>query len=204
MRGAISALEGLGAEIVDVSVPLHVDAGHIVTPIYAEGIRAQLLAGGLGYGWRGYYPTSLLDILGRVLPSSMDRLSDTGKLFVLLGDYMTTEYQSRYYARAQNQTLGLRAAYDEVLRDVDVLAMPTCAPFPVAQPLDEAPAITDVFAAAFGYHVNTAPFNVTEHPAISVPCGEADGLPVGLMLVGRHFEEPALLQLAHAYEQSDA
>jgi amidase len=155
----------------------------------------------LGFGFRGYYPVSVLDFLGRVLPQSMDRLSDTGKLFMLLGEYMGTAYQGRYYARAQNQTFMLRDAYDEALQSVDVLAMPTCAPFAVAQPLEANPGIRSVFDAAFGYHLNTAPFNATEHPAITVPAGDVEGMPVGLMFVARHFDESVLIRLASAWEQ---
>lgn len=204
VRDAVRSLGDQGAVVSEVSAPLHLDAGHMTTPLYAEGVRAQLLLGsGLGFGSRGYYPVSVLDFIGRVLPQSMDRLSDTGKLFMLLGEYMGTAYQGRYYARAQNQTFMLRDAYDAVLKDVDVLAMPTCAPFAVAQPLPVSPGIRDVFDAAFGYHLNTAPFNATEHPAITVPAGEIDGLPVGLMFVGRHFDESLLLTLASAWERSN-
>jgi amidase len=48
---------------------------------------------------------------------------------------------------------------------------------------------------------NTAPFNATHHPALSLPCGETDGLPIGLMLVGRHFDEATVLRAGHACEQ---
>lgn len=202
VRAALQSLADQGAVVTEVSVPLHAEAGHLTTPLYAEGVRAQLLlGGGLGFGTRGYYPVSVLDFVGRVLPQSMDRLSDTGKLFMLLGEYMASVYQGRYYARAQNQTFLLRAAYDAVLSEVDMLAMPTCAPFPVAQPLPANPGIREVFDAAFGYHLNTAPFNATEHPAISVPAGDAEGMPVGLMFVGRHFDEPTLIRTAAAWEQ---
>jgi amidase len=47
---------------------------------------------------------------------------------------------------------------------------------------------------------NACPFNLTHHPALSVPCGTVDGLPVGMMLVGRHFDESILYRLAHAFE----
>jgi amidase len=47
---------------------------------------------------------------------------------------------------------------------------------------------------------NTAPFNATHHPALSLPCGETDGLPIGLMFVGRHFDEGTLLRAARACE----
>ena len=49
---------------------------------------------------------------------------------------------------------------------------------------------------------NTAPFDITHHPAMSVPCGMVDGLPVGLMLVGRHFDEMTIYRAAHAFEQA--
>jgi amidase len=78
--------------------------------------------------------------------------------------------------------------------------MPTCAPEPVALPHIANPTMLDVFAGGFGYHLNTAPFNVTEHPAITVPCGTYETLPLGMMLVGRHFEERTLLRAAHAFE----
>ena len=48
---------------------------------------------------------------------------------------------------------------------------------------------------------NTAPFNMTGHPAITIPCGKSNGLPIGLMLVGRHFEDATLFQAADAFEQ---
>ena len=49
---------------------------------------------------------------------------------------------------------------------------------------------------------NTAPFDVTGHPGLSIPCGMSDGLPIGLMMIGRHFDDATLLQLGFAYEQT--
>ena len=49
---------------------------------------------------------------------------------------------------------------------------------------------------------NTAPFDVTGHPGLSLTCGMSDGLPIGLMLIGRHFDDATLLRLGYAYEQS--
>ena len=60
----------------------------------------------------------------------------------------------------------------------------------------------EVCARAFEMITNTAPFDITHHPAMSVPCGMVDGLPVGLMLIGRHFDEPTIYRAAHAFEQS--
>jgi amidase len=95
----------------------------------------------------------------------------------------------------------LRAAYDEALTHVDLLLMPTT---PMkAQPLPPANASTAVsLEAAYMNLGNTSAFNVTRHPAMSVPCGTIDGLPVGMMLVGRHWEEATIYRAAHALEQS--
>lgn len=203
VRDAVAALAGRGATVSEVSVPLHLDGGSIITPLYFEGIRSQFIDGhGVGTGWKGYYPTAIVDYLGRVRPGSMDRLPALGKLFFLLGQYFDDEYQGRYYARAQNLSWLLRDAYDAALSEVDVLVMPTCAPYPVAQPHAERPTPTDVIAAVFDYPTNTGPFDVTGHPAISVPVGEIDGLPLGMMLVGRHFDDATVLRAAHACEQA--
>jgi amidase len=60
----------------------------------------------------------------------------------------------------------------------------------------------DYVARALEMISNTAPFDVTHHPAMSVPCGMIDGLPVGLMLVSKHFDEMTIYRAAHAFEQA--
>jgi amidase len=95
----------------------------------------------------------------------------------------------------------LRRAYDEALEKFDVLAMPTI-PF-TATPIPPADApLNTIIDVALNMQANTCSFDVTGHPAFTVPCGRVNGLPVGLMLVGRHFEEPTLLRLAQAIEAS--
>ena len=74
----------------------------------------------------------------------------------------------------------------------------------LARRLLRRPALTAivVLTLAVGIGANTAVFDTTHHPALSVPCGRIDGLPVGMMLVGRHFDEATLYRLAHAFEQA--
>jgi amidase len=205
IRDAARALAGIGAKVDDISIPEHADSGAVVTPLYFEGITSQLLYGnGVGSGWRGYYPTALADYIGRVRDGSMDRLPALGKLFVLLGEHLRTRYHGRYYARAQNLAWWLRDAYDRAFAEFDLLLMPTCAPYAVAQPHVEHPTPTEVIAAVFDYPSNTGAFNVTGHPAITVPVGEVDGLPLGLMLVGPHFGDATVLRAAHALEAAVA
>ena len=62
--------------------------------------------------------------------------------------------------------------------------------------------VLERFGASVATGNNTAIFDATHHPALSVPCGRIDGLPVGMMLVGRHHDEATLYRVAHAFEQS--
>ena len=86
----------------------------------------------------------------------------------------------------------MRAKYDAVLSKFDALVMPST-PMKAHRRDERAP---------YAMLTNTAPFDITGHPGLSVPCGMSDGLPIGLMLIGRHFDDATLLQLGYAYEQS--
>lgn len=191
------ALRDAGHEVDEVSVPEHLPAGLVPTPIYAEGITTQLLgSGGASRGAKGFHPEDELVATLRAIKAQPDLLPDTGKLFALVGAHLGEAHLGRYYWRAQNLALGLRRRYDEALAGYDALLMPTCAPSPVAQPMPVEPGPAAVFEAAFGYHVNAAVFNLTGHPAISVPAGLIDELPFGVMLVGAHDDDEALCAMA--------
>jgi Amidase/Periplasmic binding protein domain len=106
----------------------------------------------------------------------------------------------RYIAEAMNLTRLLTAAYDAALAEHDLLVMPT--------PPIKASALTPDDASrelciesAFEMISNTAPFDITHHPAMAVLCGFSDGLAVSLMLVGKHFDEPTIYKAAFAFEQ---
>jgi amidase len=90
-------------------------------------------------------------------------------------------------------------SYDRALSRVDILASPTV-PFP--PPRRPAPDASreEAVNTAFGMTINTATFNVTGHPSLSMPCGWIDGLPIGLMLTGRRFDERLLYRAAAALE----
>jgi amidase len=117
----------------------------------------------------------------------------------ILGRYNLDRHGNRYYAMARNLALDLAAAYDAALRDVDVLVLPT---LPVVA--FDIPAGTarpeEVAAISAALMPNTCPFDVTGHPATSVPAGLSDGLPVGLMIVGRRLADGLCLRVAQAYE----
>lgn len=118
----------------------------------------------------------------------------------LLGSHLSRAHHHHYYAKAQNLARTLRRRHDRVLEGVDALLMPTT-PM-TAVPLPEQPSIAETVQLALGTNLhNTAPFNVTGHPPLSVPCGRSGGLPIGLQIVGRHGDDATVLRVGHAYEQ---
>lgn len=156
---------------------------------------------GLGYHWKGLYNESLADALGKSLVSQGSDLPHQAKFVALVGDYLNQAYNGRLYAKAQNQRRKLQAAYDEAFKNFDILVMPTT---PMTAHLDK-PNMTPADSLNIGWDMlgNTAPFNMTGHPSISVPCGKVNGLPVGLMLTGRHFEDSTVFRAAHAFENQE-
>jgi amidase len=170
--------------------------------VILEGAAEMMLKGyGVGNNVQGYYPVSMQEALARGMGSRINDVSPTVKLVLMLGEYMHRNYHGRYHSKAQNLRVLLRRAYDEALEKFDVLAMPTI-PF-TATPIPPADApLNTIIDVALNMQANTCSFDVTGHPAFTVPCGRVNGLPVGLMLVGRHFEEPTLLRLAQAIEAS--
>jgi len=94
----------------------------------------------------------------------------------------------------------LRRAYDEVLQYHDLLLLPTL-PI-VATPLPAAGApVAEILQRGFEMLVNTPQFDCTHHPAMSLPCGMVDGLPVGMMLVAKAFDEETIYRAAAAFER---
>lgn len=203
-RAAVEAarsFESLGASVEEVSVPLHRDGLDIWTGIANEGATEVMVRGnGMGTNWKGQYATSLLDSYGRGLETRADDLSDPVKLTMLIGQYMRERYHGRYYAKSQNLARRLTAAYDEALERFDLLVMPTLPMKATPIPSADAP-IGEVVSRALEMLPNTAPFDVTGHPAMTVPCGVSDGLPVGMMLVGRRWDEATVLRAARAFEK---
>jgi amidase len=200
VRAAADRLAALGAELREVSVPEHARINQLTLPLLSQGLyRTVLTDGGQGVG----RPDVYLPELG----ARMARWRDYGasfspilKLITLLAATVERQTGSRTYQLAANQARAARAAYDRALADADALLMPTSPCVAPAIPPEDA-SILDQFLAASASTPNTMPFDVTHHPAISVPCGDVDGLPVGMMLVGRHWDEATLYRIAYAWEQ---
>jgi amidase len=88
-----------------------------------------------------------------------------------------------------------------VLADCDLLLMPTLPLKATRLPEPGAPR-EEIVARAFEMLANTSPFDITHHPAMSIPCGLSDGLPIGMMLVGKAFDEASVYRAAYAFEQA--
>jgi amidase len=201
VRAAAKRLTDLGAQVTEVSIPMHLVGPALWTPIGAEGLTQTMMWGdGYGLSRQDLYSVALMDF-HRGWRKRADELSETTKLLIMLGTHMNNAYGSRYYGKAVNITRRLTAAYDQVLQNYDLLLMPTT---PMkATPLPGPGASREEYVnRALEMIGNTAPFDLTHHPAMSLPCGMVDGLPVGLMLVGKHFDEPTIYRAAYAFEQS--
>ncbi|SDR56431.1 amidase [Rhizobiales bacterium GAS191] len=201
VREAIAELGRLGAELVEVSVPMHYDAPAIWSGIILEGAAEMMLKGhGVGNNAPTFYPVSLQEAFARGFATRLNDASETVKLVLLTGEYLHRNYHNRYHSKAQNQRVLLRQAYTDALKDVDMLAMPTI-PFTATEiPPADVPRATYV-DLALNMQANTCPFDVSGHPAFTIPCGKSGNLPIGLMLVGRNYEEATLIRAAAAFER---
>ena len=200
---AAHRLRKLGASVDEVSVPLHAAGTAIWLPIAAEGATQQMMKGNShGFNWGGLYVTGMIDHHAGWRERA-DELPDTVKVTMLLGEYFTSRYRGRYYAKSQNLARRLRADYDSALQSYDLLLMPTV-PMRASKLPDPGCTMSESLTRAFEMLANTAPFDVSGHPAMSLPCGVAEDLPIGLQLVGRRFDEATIYRCAYAYEQSSA
>lgn len=200
VREAAERLRALGATVDEVSIPMHLDGPAIWTPIALEGLQAQMMHGnGMGFNWEGLYTTSLLDAHAN-WRSRANELSRTLKISMFVGEYFIRHHRGHFYAKAQNLARLLRQSYDDALSRHDLLLMPTLPMKATPLPPQNAP-LALWCQRGFEMLGNTAPFDVSGHPAMNVPCAMSHGLPVGMMLVGKRFDESTIYRAAQAFEQ---
>ncbi len=198
VRNGAALLGTLGAQVTDINIPLHRQGHAIWSPIAVEGTTNQLKGFNYGSNWKGLYVNSLMRAQqdwaqhAAIFPPDL-------KSTLLAGDYFASTYSGQFYAKAQNLVRRLKRAYETALDDFDLLLMPTVPLKAPKLPSRDADAATFV-TRALEMNANTAPFNITGLPAMSVPCGQTDGLPIGMMLIGRDFDEATIYQAAAAFE----
>ena len=195
VRDATRTLEGLGAEIVEVSLP-STDAGlatyYIIAPAEASANLARY--DGVRYG----HSAGLNDLLENYTQTRGDGFGPEVKRRIMLGTYaLSAGYYDAYYVKAQQVRTLIKAEFDSVLTTVDALLAPTSptVAFKIGAKTDD-PLLMYLNDAC------TLPVNIVGLPGISVPCGLSDGLPVGLQVIGRAFDEVTVLRVADAYERA--
>lgn len=202
VREAVKVLKKLGAKVSEVSVPEHLTTGPIWNAVAIEGGITSFYAGHHSYQNKGWYNPKLMSAMRRGIKTNGGDFSPTAKMGVLVADYMSSQYHGVFYARARNLAMQLTAAYERVFADFDLVVMPTTPQTAHAVPADEETDRKTFVRQALNMVSNTAAFDLTGHPSISVPCKEVSGLPVGLMITGRQFADATVLRAAHAYEQA--
>ncbi len=196
VRRAIDALADMGMAVEEVDMP-HIDYSLPVYYIIAPAEAASNLAryDGVRYGWRTQQPVS--DIYDLFAKTRAEGFGPEVRLRIMLGTYaLSAGYYDAYYLKALKVRTLIKRDFDEAFERYDVLLSPTSptVAFKIGERADDPlqMKLADIC---------TIPVNLAGIPAISVPCGEADGLPVGLQIMGRPFEESTILRVAYAYEQ---
>jgi amidase len=178
---------------------MHADAADVYTVALAEGFAAAISGEGVGHNWKGWYDTDWVEAFGKFRRAQGGDFPPSYKYNLIVGAYTSQRYHSKYYAEAMNLRREVTEAYDEILAEYDVLATPTTPQLPNEYVPDQ-----DIHAFlddAWGSLGNTCQFDATGHPALSVPVGDADGLPVGVQFVGSRFDDATVLDAGYALEQ---
>jgi len=197
IRDAVKTLEGLGAKVVEVSLP-HTDYAVATYYILATSEASSNLAryDGVKYGFRAEAPKDLMDMYMKTRDQGFGA---EVKRRIMLGTYaLSAGYYDAYYKKGQQVRTLIKRDFDEAFKTVDVIATPTAptAAFKIGEkssdPLQMY--LSDIF---------TISVNLAGIPGISIPCGFTSGkMPIGLQLLGKHFNEESIIRAAFAYEQS--
>jgi len=197
VKGAIGILEGLGARVVPCSMPsmAYALAAYYVT-CTSEASSNLARFDGVRYGPPGDVRSAWHDAF-RVIREK--GFGEEVRRRVLLGTFaLSAGYYGKYYAKAQAARRNVSADFARIFREVDVIAGPTMPT--TAFRIGEKTAPLSMYLS----DILTVPANLAGIPAVSVPCGKVDGLPVGLQVMGRRFEDERVLEVAYAYEQGAA
>jgi aspartyl-tRNA(Asn)/glutamyl-tRNA(Gln) amidotransferase subunit A len=196
VRAAVKMLEGIGASSEEVSLP-HSDYGVAAYYILASSEASSNLAryDGVKYGYRTPQWSNLRDMYIRTRDEGFGA---EVKRRIMLGTYaLSAGYYEAYYKKAQQVRTLIRRDFEEAFQQVDVLIAPI-APTPAFKIGEK----TDDPLQMYLSDVYTVPVNLAGIPGISIPCGfNAAGLPIGLQIIGKPFDEATVLRVAYAFEQ---
>ncbi|WP_209865645.1 Asp-tRNA(Asn)/Glu-tRNA(Gln) amidotransferase subunit GatA [Paenibacillus shirakamiensis] len=191
---ALRVLEGLGAVWEEVSLP-HTEYAVAAYYLLASSEASSNLSrfDGVRYGVRADHAGSLLDLYHA---SRSQGFGPEVKRRIMLGTYaLSSGYYDAYYLKAQKVRTLIKRDFDEVFEKYDVIVGPTAptTAFELGSQVNDP-------LTMYMNDILTIPVSLAGVPALSVPCGFADGLPVGLQIIGKAFDESTILRTAHAYE----
>ncbi len=195
VRDALAQYEKLGAKLVDVSLPnlpLSVPTYYVVAPAECSSNLSRF--DGVRFGYRCENPVDLLDMYTR---SRGEGFGPEVKRRIMTGTYvLSAGYYDAYYLKAQKVRRLIADDFARAFREVDVLMGPTS-----PTPAFDIGAKTDDPITMYLNDIYTIGANLAGLPAISIPCGFVGQLPVGLQIIGPHFAEAKLLNVAHGYQR---
>jgi len=197
LQAAISKLEELGAKVEwEVSLP-HTPHALAVYYIIAPSEASANLAryDGVKYGFSYQKTDNMWEALEKTRQFGF---GDEVKRRIMLGTYaLSAGYYDAYYLKAQKVRTLIRREFDQAFEKYDALVTPTSptVPFRIGEKTDDP-------LQMYLSDVCTLPINIAGLPAISIPAGFADGLPIGMQLIGKPFGEETILKIAYAYEQA--
>ena len=199
VQHAVDKLRTLGCEIVEVSLPhtaYAVPTYYIIATAEASANLARY--DGVRYGYRSKHARSLSEMYRH---SRDEAFGAEVKRRIMLGTYvLSAGYYDAYYLKAQKVRTLLTRDFEEAFKKVDVIATPTSptAAFRLGEKVDDP-------LAMYLADIYTVTADLAGIPGISVPCGMTkENLPIGLQLLGKHFDEATVLRTAHAYEQAES
>jgi aspartyl-tRNA(Asn)/glutamyl-tRNA(Gln) amidotransferase subunit A len=197
VRSAIAELKNLGATIKEIHLP-RTDAAVAVYYVIATAEASSNLAryDGVKFGLRAKETKDLLDLYTK---TRQEGFGPEVKRRIMLGTYaLSSGYYDAYYGKAQAVRTLICQDFREAFNDVDLIVTPVT-PTPAFRLGEKSEDPLQMYLS----DIYTISVNLAGLPAISVPCGvSTGGLPIGLQIIGRAFEEETLLRAAHAYEQS--
>jgi aspartyl-tRNA(Asn)/glutamyl-tRNA(Gln) amidotransferase subunit A len=195
VRDALKVYEALGARLVDVSLPnlpLSVPTYYVVAPAECSSNLSRF--DGVRFGHRCDSPKDLMDMYKR---SRGEGFGEEVKRRIMTGTYvLSAGYYDAYYLQAQKIRRLIADDFDRAFKEVDVLMGPTS-----PTPAFDIGAKVDDPITMYLNDIYTIGANLAGLPAMSIPCGFLGGLPVGLQIIGPHFAEAKLLNVAHRYQQ---
>lgn len=211
-RAAIAKLSLLGAEIKDISIPLHKESGMIwMVCLPMAGTTQGLLANPAGRK-QLLFPERSTKVGPQLSQEAFEALGPGGQNIYLRGLFLKDRYGASLHARCTNLLRKLNDEYERALRDVDVLVMPTIIlpPTKIQEKGGRTLGVLKMLSRTVGATYNTASFNSTGHPGLSLPVGFVPArddkdvfLPTGLQIVGRKFEDLTCMKVAASWEKAN-